>query len=64
MQLPPNRLTALIAKLEAGDILTQADLDTTAQLQALDFAVAGRQFVEDWIEREEKTTEELKVILQ
>jgi hypothetical protein len=56
MTFPPNRLLALIDKLSAGDVITQADLDQTAQLQALDIAVAGRQFVEDWIEREEAAT--------
>jgi hypothetical protein len=64
VNLPPNRLISIIATMESGAFPTQEDIDRAAALQALDFAVAGRQFVEDWIEREEKATEQLTTILQ
>lgn len=46
MTLFPDRLSALARRIEAGDTITQADVDRVAMLQAFDVASMGRQFVE------------------
>lgn len=41
----PSRITPLIEKLEAGEQPTQEELKLTLQLQALDIARAGEEFL-------------------
>ena len=45
----PNRIDGLIKRIEAGDAVTQEDVDRIATLQALDIVNAGRAFVEEQI---------------
>ena len=41
----PDRLTPLIQRLEAGQTVTQEEVDRLALLQVLDLAKAGEEFV-------------------
>lgn len=43
----PDRLSALIETLEAGDDLTVEQLQRTERLQVLDLAKAGQEFIRD-----------------
>ena len=52
----PDRLLALVTRIEAGQPVTQSDIDRVAALQALDLARHGRQFVEEWAAREDEHT--------
>ena len=59
----PDRWTGLIQRLEAGQPITRAEADRLLQLQALDFAKAGEDFVRSAIAREEQRTDELRKTL-
>ena len=41
----PDRLTPLMQRLEAGQAVTQAEVNRLAALQALDIAKIGQEFV-------------------
>lgn len=56
----PDRLSALIDKVEAGQPVTQSDLNRVATLQALDLAKSGRDFVTEMAERDRQHSELLK----
>jgi len=45
----PDRIAKLIERIEAGETVTQADVDWIAVLQALDLAKAGEDFVREVI---------------
>lgn len=55
-----SRLTAVIEKLEAGDTVTRDDVQRVAALQALDIAVAGREFMEETARREAEHTQKFR----
>lgn len=57
MTLPTDRLSDLVKTLEDGKDVTPDQLRRTAQLQALDIAKVGRDFVNDRIAREDQATE-------
>jgi hypothetical protein len=57
MTFPPDRLGALIKRLEAGEKVTQSDVNRIAQLQALDLALFGQACAREHIAREEAQTE-------
>lgn len=59
MTLPPDRLDALVARIEAGETITRDELLRLSALQAADVARFGRQFVADSISRDEALTEVL-----
>ena len=46
----PDRLSALIQQIEAGQPVTQADANRLATLQALDLAKIGEDFARETIE--------------
>jgi hypothetical protein len=54
MKLPP-RIGDLIGRIEAGETITQKEVDRIALLQSLDIAKAGEDFVSEWVERERET---------
>ena len=56
----PDRLAALIQRLEKSEPVTQEEVDRIAALQALDLARLGREFVEQAIARQEQQLELLK----
>lgn len=49
----PSRISALIERLEAGDSLTQLDLDQVGRLVALDTVKMGEDFVRECLQRHE-----------
>lgn len=55
----PDRITALMEKLERGEALTQADADRTTTLQLLDLLKAGEDFARDAMIRDDETTKRL-----
>ncbi len=55
----PDRIGALIAKIEGGQPVTQQDVDRMAALQLLDIAKIGEDFARDSIAREEKRTADM-----
>jgi hypothetical protein len=58
----PNRIDPLIKILEEGGTITQDDLNRAAQLQALDIAKVGWDYVNERIKIEEETTKILESI--
>ena len=60
----PDRIGALITRIEAGETVTQEDVDRIARLQALDLARAGREFVTAWAAREEAETERFRQMVE
>lgn len=58
-----SRVTELIQRLESGDVPTSAELRNIANLQALDLAKLGEDFVNEQGLREEEATENFKQIL-
>ena len=48
----PDRLSKLMSRIEAGGTVTQQDVDRVAQLQALDIAKAGEDFVRERVAAE------------
>lgn len=60
----PCRTRDLIKRIEAGETVTQQDVDRIARLQALDMAIVGREFVERQIQSEEQTTDLLRKALE
>ena len=59
----PDRLEPLIAKLEAGESITQEDVDRVARLQELDAAVQINEFIEEMEEDERRADEQLRQLL-
>ena len=55
----PDRISALIAKVESGVELTPDDVRRTSLLQALDVAKLGEDFVRDVIAADEAMTKSL-----
>lgn len=53
----PDRLSGLIATIEAGKIPAREDLERIALLQALDVAKMGEDFAREAIERDEKMSQ-------
>lgn len=58
----PDRLGPLIARLEAGQPVTQGDLRLIATLQVLDIAKIGEDFVRDKMQRERDRLEQAKAM--
>lgn len=54
----PSRIAGLISRIEAGEVITTAEVKRIETLQALDIANAGEQFVREWAQRERERTEE------
>lgn len=52
-----SRLDDWIARMEAGETI---DWGREAQLQALDIAKAGENFVDEWINREQQSDSEFQ----
>lgn len=52
-----SRITDIIERLEAGDVIAPADLRRIAQLQALDVAKAGEDFLAGQRLREKEADE-------
>lgn len=50
----PDRLEALVEKLEAGDLITQSDVDRVATLQGLDAARQANEFLEEMLADEQE----------
>lgn len=48
----PSRITELIRRIEAGDTVTQADVRRIVELQLLDAAKLGEDFVREAIQRD------------
>lgn len=59
MQLP-DRIGGLIAKVEAGEKLTAADLERVATLQYLDLAKLGEDFAREAIAADGRLTKALE----
>lgn len=60
MIFPPSRISALIKRLEAGESVSQEDVDRLATLQALDLAVMGEEFALEAVQREADYTQEFR----
>lgn len=56
---PPDRLSTLIQRLEAGQAITQPDVDRVAALQALDLAKLGEDFARATIDSDNQLTQDL-----
>ena len=56
----PSRISQMIGRLEAGETLSREDLRRYSQLQALDIAKLGEDYVQQCVEREEQATQQLK----
>jgi len=56
----PDRLTALIQRLEAGETVTQQDVNRLATLRALDLARVGEDFARAAIAADEALTDDLR----
>lgn len=52
----PDRLSGLMARLEAGDVITREDLARIETLQALDVARIGEQFAQEAMARDDERT--------
>ena len=55
----PDRISSLIARVEAGQPLTQADVDRVALLQALDTVKLGEDFAREAMANDTQLTEDL-----
>ena len=60
MTFPPDRLEKLVARLEGGEPVTQAEVNRIAALQALDIARMGRAFVVDALQRDKELIDVLR----
>lgn len=60
----PDRIDALIKRLEAGETVTQEQVDRIAQLQMLDLARAGRDILTERLTNERDQTEMLRQALE
>lgn len=56
----PDRIAGLVAKVEAGEKLTAADLERVATLQWLDLAKLGEDFARETIARDDELTKALE----
>ena len=56
----PDRLGKLVRALEAGQAVTQQDVDRVAALQVLDLARIGEDFARETIARNDRATQELE----
>lgn len=56
----PSRVTDLIRRLELGEAVTQQDVDRIAQLQMLDLAKIGEDFVRQVCLENERQTDEFR----
>ena len=56
----PDRIGQLMRLIEAGEPITQADLDRIAALQALDIAKAGEDFVRQAVAADRAASEALE----
>jgi hypothetical protein len=55
----PDRIGKLIERIEAGETVTQKDVDRIAELQFLDLAKLGGDFAGEAVARDAKATEVL-----
>jgi hypothetical protein len=55
----PDRIGGLIARIEAGQTVTQDDVDRLATLQTLDLAKLGEDFARATIARDDELTKAL-----
>ncbi len=60
----PDRIGGLIKRLEAGESVTQQDVDRLATLQLLDIAKAGEDFARETIQRDADRTEAMRKSLE
>lgn len=60
----PSRIGQLIDRIEAGQPVTQTDVDRLATLQALDLAKAGEQFANEFAQRDAALADELRTALE
>jgi hypothetical protein len=60
----PDRLSGLIAKLEAGQTVSQRDVNRLATLQALDLAKVGEDFMRATCQADDAQTQRLKADLE
>ena len=60
----PDRIDGLIKRLEAGENVTQKDVNKLATLQVLDLAKLGEDFTREAIAREEQQTADLQASLK
>ena len=61
MLTAPDRISEAIAAMDRGE---QVDWRKLANLQALDLAVLGRQFVDDAVARESAAIDELEKMIK
>ena len=60
----PDRITPLILRLEAGETITQSEVNRLAVLQALDLVVIGQQFARQAAISDAERTEEYREHLE
>jgi len=58
-----DRIAPLIEKLEAGESITQEDIDRIARLQQLDAAARVNAILEEQLEDERRADERLQQLL-
>lgn len=56
----PDRIGKLRSRIEAGETVTQADVDRIAVLQVLDLVVLGEEFALESAQRDAAETEQFK----
>lgn len=56
----PDRIGPLIAKLEAGEDVSQWEVDRLAALQALDIARIGTEFAQEAMRRDDEMSRGLE----
>lgn len=59
----PSRIDELIRRLEVGEAVTQQDVDRIAQLQALDLAKLGEDFMRQACEEQDRRTQEFLEVI-
>ena len=59
----PDRIGKLIQRIEAGEVVTQKDVDRIARLQALDIARAGEEFARQASSADRQTSESLESVV-
>lgn len=60
----PDRISKLIASIEAGETVTQRDVNRVAALQALDLAKLGEDFAREAIQADQQLTDEFRQAAQ
>lgn len=60
----PDRISKLIQRIEAGETVTQHDLDRIASLQALDIAKAGEDFAREQCATERELSNQYREMME